>query len=131
MSLQVEVALDRSAEATDGMGQRRHADARCELGRVRGPADALATLQDERSKAATREIRRADEGVMARADEDCVPRPGRAATRHARRRPGTRRRLARSSSAAMRPFAPMIPPPGWVDEPHSHKSRTGVRKRAQ
>ena len=23
----------------------------------------------------------------------------------------------------------MIPPPGWVDEPHSHRSRTGVRNR--
>ena len=33
----------------------------------------------------------------------------------------------RSSSAAIRPGAPMIPPPGCVAEPHIHRSLIGVR----
>ena len=31
------------------------------------------------------------------------------------------------SSAAIRPGAPMIPPPGCVAEPHIQRFRTGVR----
>src|ERR1041385_4728809 len=35
-----------------------------------------------------------------------------------------------SSSAASRPGAPLMPPPGCEDEPHSHSPRTGVRNLA-
>ena len=41
-----------------------------------------------------------------------------------------RPRARRSSSAASRPFAPIRPPPGCVDEPDSHRSRIGVLNRA-
>src|SRR5205809_4141658 len=34
-----------------------------------------------------------------------------------------------TSMAASRPGAPMIPPPGWVDEPHSQRFAMGVRNR--
>jgi hypothetical protein len=37
------------------------------------------------------------------------------------------RRAFITSNAAIRPDAPMIPPPGCVDDPHIHRSLTGVR----
>ena len=80
------------------------------------------TTTDEDAPAGPGEIRRGDEPVVAAADDDRVP---------GRRHQAARRPRERSTSrAAIRPFAPMIPPPGWVADPHSHRSRTGVRKRA-
>ena len=52
MALQVEVAGDRRPQPADRVGERRDPDARRELGRVGGAADAVAPLEDEGPEAA-------------------------------------------------------------------------------
>ena len=129
VALEVEVADDRRPQPPDGVGERRHAGARRQLGRLGRAADASS----RRSRTTVRspafaEVGGGDQAVVAAADDDRVVAVRRraVATAQAAFRP----RARRTSSAAIRPLAPMIPPPGWVDEPHSHRSRTGVRKRA-
>ncbi len=98
-----------------------------------------APLEHDDPPAGLREVRGGDEGVVPAAHDDRVEPPalrdrgrlggalrGDLAGHQAALRPRERS----TSRAAIRPFAPMIPPPGWVDEPHSHRSRTGVLKRA-
>ena len=72
-------------------------------------ADNCAALEDERLVPRLGKIKRRDEAVVARAENDDI----------ALRRHGYRVPLSfKISSAARRPGAPMIPPPGWVAEPH-------------
>ena len=128
VALEVEVTPDRRAQPADVVGQGRHVRTGCELGRRRGATDDVSPLEDERAHPAAGEVGRGDEAVVAAPDDDGVvalPAPFAPATQAA-----FRPRARSTSSAAIRPFAPMIPPPGWVAEPHSHRSRTGVRKRA-
>ena len=73
-----------------------------------GAAEDVAPLQDEGLEAAAREQGRGDEAVVASADDDDV---GLQAT-------FPLFQSLSSSSAEMRPGAPMIPPPGWVADPH-------------
>src|SRR5579862_7501019 len=78
-----------------------------------GPA-----LKNKRLESSFREIERGDESVVTAADDDHIA--------------GLRHQAAplmslRISSAAKRPGAPMIPPPGCVAEPHIYKFLIGVR----
>jgi hypothetical protein len=85
---------------------------------VQDAARVLPALHHDDPASGTGKLRGADEAVVAAAGDDGVvahPRP----------------RDFRSSSAAMRPGAPMSPPPGWAAEPHIQRPCTGVRKRAQ
>ena len=74
-----------------------------------GAADDVAAFEDERLVAFFREVESGDERVVAAAENDDVALCG-----HASVLPES----FRISSAARRPGAPMMPPPGWVAEPH-------------
>ncbi len=123
-----ELADDRRAEPPDGLGHGRRPDARRELERVGDPADPLAALDDEDPDAGPGEVGRRDQPVVAGADDDRVV--GGWCRAGAHRQAAFRPRALSTSIAAIRPLAPMIPPPGWVDEPPSHRSRTGLLNRA-
>ena len=132
------VDLRSRSRTTDGRSRptvwakRRDPRAGRQLGRLGGAAEPLAPLEDERPQAGPREVRGGDERVVPATDDDVVAPPFAAAPRRAP--PGHqaafRPRARRTSIAAIRPLAPMIPPPGWVAEPHSQRSRIGVRNRA-
>ena len=81
--------------------ERGSAKAGMDLVRDRAAPDFAAPFEHERLAARTREIGRRHQPVVARADDD---RP------HAR--------SCRTACAALRPGAPMMPPPGCVAEPH-------------
>ena len=83
-----------------------------------GAADYGAALEDERLVAFFREIESGDESVVAAAENDDVALRG-----HAQLLPVS----FRISSAARRPGAPMMPPPGCVAEPHMYNLLMGVR----
>ena len=126
-------ALASLIEATDSVrepGDPGIAEPR----RLGGPADPVTALEDERPSAGPGQIGGGDQRVVAAADDDGVPGIAgavrSAAGLRSAHQAALRRRDRRTSIAAIRPFAPMIPPPGWVAEPHSHRSRIGVRKRA-
>src|SRR4029077_10323995 len=94
----------------------------CGLARPQDPADALVALEHEDLLTGLREMGGRDEAVVAAADQDDVE----LLLRHqAARRPFFF--SLRYSRAAMRPGAPMMPPPGCVAEPHIHSLSTGVR----
>ena len=87
----------------------------------RMPPTRLAPLQQRDVPAGLRQVRRGDQAVVAAADDDHAFR-----RHHATCFP-PRFFSFRYSSAAMRPGAPMMPPPGCVAEPHIQRSWTGVR----
>ncbi len=91
-----------------------------DLDGVEDPADPLPALEHQHPAPGLAEVGGGGEPVVARADDDRVE-PLR---RHAALPPV---RVPSSSSAAIRPGAPMIPPPGCVAEPHIHRSLIGVR----
>ena len=72
------------------------------------PPTTLAPLEHERLQAGLGQEGRGREAVVAAADDDDV---GLHAT-------FPRSQSFRISRAAIRPGAPMMPPPGWVAEPH-------------
>jgi hypothetical protein len=124
VAAKVQVAHDRRPQPADRVGEARNAGT-SQHRRLCGAADPRPTFEDDRPPARLREISRRDKPVVPATDDDRVVRSG------PRRRHAALRPRARSTSiAAMRPFAPMIPPPGWVAEPHNQRSRIGVRKRA-
>ena len=85
------------------------------------PPRALGALQHHDLLVRLREVRRGDEAVVAGADHDGVD---------PRRHQAARRPFFfsfRYSSAAIRPGAPMMPPPGCVADPHIQRFATGVR----
>ena len=106
--------------ASAGRGRRG------ELGGGGGAADPVAALEDERAQARPGQVGRRDQPVVAAADDDRVVAPSAGPSWPPSRQP----RPPSTSSAARRPLAPMMPPPGCADEPHSQRSRTGVRNRA-
>ena len=93
-------------QRTGRVRDRRGPEAGMELLRDRRAADRLATLDHDRLEAALREERRRGEPVRAAADHDDVGLHRAAPTSFS------------TSSAASRPGAPMIPPPGCVADPH-------------
>ena len=108
MLAEAEVAGDRRLQPADGLGHRGHPDTGLQLVRIGDSAHALAPFQDQRRKAGPGEIGGGHETVMATADDHRVPAPLDGGHRQATFRPVARR----TSIAAIRPLAPMIPPPG-------------------
>ena len=76
-----------------------------------GAASRLAALDDRDGMFVPRQPRRGDEAVQSTTNDDDVGHQRSASTR----------------SAALRPGAPMMPPPGCVADPHMYSRRTGVR----
>src|SRR5687768_374591 len=102
MPLQVHVADDVCVHARV-VSEGRAAEPRMKLG-GNGAASGLAPpLEDDRLQPGLREIVRGDEAVVTAANDY--------GSTHARV-------STRIFMAALRPGAPMMPPPGWVAEPH-------------
>jgi hypothetical protein len=85
-------------------------------------ADHFAALEDERLEAALGEIKSGDEGIVSTADENYTLSEGHgqlaafdAVAAEREERPFHSFRM---TWLAMRPLAPMMPPPGCVAEPH-------------
>src|SRR5262249_55491744 len=95
--------------------ERRAFESGCNLAGQRAAPDAVALLDHGRLQAGAREQRRGHEPVHAAAYDDDVGHD----------------RCPRILSAALRPGAPMMPPPGCVAEPHIHSFRMGVSYCAQ
>jgi hypothetical protein len=117
---QSEIVDHGPSQAADGVHDPGGSETRRELDRVEDPACPVASLEAETLPAGLRQVRRRHEAVVARPDDHGV-----VSRRHATL--PFPERAPRSSSAAIRPGAPMIPPPGWVAEPHIHRSLIGVR----
>ena len=75
-------------------------------------ANLRAAFEDERLISCLRQVVRGDQAVVAAADDDDV------ALFRARHGYAAPLMSFRISSAASRPFAPMMPPPGCVADPH-------------
>src|SRR5207302_3001827 len=76
-----------------------------------GAADGVAPFEDQRRKAGFREIVGGHESVVSSADDhDTIQRRGHQSV--------PRFQSPRIMLAAFSPGAPMMPPPGWVAEPH-------------
>jgi hypothetical protein len=73
---QVQLADDLRAEQADDVRGDREAEAREDLLGDRGPAEQLALLEDEGAQAGPREVRGADQPVVAAANDHRVVRPG-------------------------------------------------------
>src|SRR6202021_1394061 len=84
-------------------------------------ANNRAAFEDEGPEALLREIERGDEGIVPGAENHDIALDGHYLC------PAS----FKISSAARRPGAPMIPPPGCVAEPHMYNFLMGVRYRAQ
>ena len=69
---QLQVADDLGSQQAHDVGEDAEAEAREDLLGQRGAAEDLATLEDERAQATAGEVGRADEAVMAAADDDGV-----------------------------------------------------------
>ena len=69
---QFQIGNDLRVEQADGVGRDRIAKARMEFLGHRGAADHLAALDHLHAQAGHREIGRASEAVMPRADDDNV-----------------------------------------------------------
>ena len=69
---QVQLADDLGPEQADDVREDREAEAREDLLGHRGAAEDVALLEDERLEAGPREVRRADQAVVAAADDDRV-----------------------------------------------------------
>ena len=115
---ELHVADDFGQQRASGMGERGATEAGMKFFGDGGAADDGASFQDQRLKAFFREIERRDEGVVSAAENYDVARWS-----HGYCFP----RSFRISSAARRPGAPMMPPPGCVAEPHIYSLRIGVR----
>ena len=103
---ELHVGDDRRPERSDRVRQRRRLVAGREFFAGRAAADHVAPLEDERLPASLREIERRGQRVVAAADDDDV-------VRHHFFPVSFRMRIA-----ALRPGAPMMPPPGCVADPH-------------
>ena len=105
---QVEVLDHGGAQGTEEVGDGRGLEPGMELLRDRRPAQDLAALEHEGGESSAGEQGRRHQPVVPAPDDDDV------------RLHATLPffQSFKSSRAAMRPGAPMIPPPGWVAEPH-------------
>src|SRR5437762_10508884 len=87
---------------------------------------AVTPFEDDDAPSGLREVRRGNQAVVPGADHDDVG--GVRAHATFAFRPFLIER--NTSSAAILPGAPMMPPPGCVAEPHSHRPSMGARYRA-
>ena len=99
------VAHDRRPQRSDRVRQRRTFEPWRDFLGHRRAADDRSTLEHERLQSGFCQIERGREAVVAGADDD-----------DAAHRPAPV--SFRMRCAALRPGAPMIPPPGWVADPH-------------
>src|SRR5438132_13556625 len=106
-------------EAADGMGEGGHTDARQELRRVRGAADALTRLYKECPETGLPEQRRRNQPVVAAPDDDGVPGAlsPHAPTSLTRRAPAARRTLAAPPRARGHALAAPPVPRGGRERP--------------
>ena len=104
--LEIELGDDVGAQGSR-VRERRNAEARCELVGHRRAADLVAPLEHQGLATRARKIGRGDQAVVAAADDD-----------------GTAHLIfpLRTASAALRPGAPMMPPPGCVADPQSSEA---------
>ena len=110
---QPKLARNGGPESANRVGQRRHTHARRNLGRLGHSADLFSAFQHDDPQSGARQVRRADQAVVARADDDRVV--GTLPTRQAARSSSAVRPVRRPRStaiAAFRPGAPVITPPG-------------------
>src|SRR5690606_21542801 len=98
----------------DAVRECRYAEPRRDLPRRRRAARMISRLDHDRAQTGAREQRRADEPVGSGADHH-----------------GPCRHPLSTISAALRPGAPMMPPPGCVADPHMTRLSIGVRYCAQ
>ena len=102
------------------MRERGSAETRMKFFRHRTAANHFAAFENNRFKAALRQIKRGNQRVVTTANEHYLlsDRHGQfAAFFHS----------FRITWLAMRPLAPIMPPPGCVAEPHMNRLLTGVR----
>ena len=117
-----EVTDDVVTETSDAVGRNRRAHTGRDLLRGQRAARPASPLENQRPEPRLRQVRRRDQAVVAGPDHDrVVSLPGHAQAAFLPRSP------RRTCSAASRPDAPMIPPPGCVAEPHIQRFRSGVR----
>ena len=112
---EVELPDEGGAEPPDCLEGSRGTPPVGEGPRLDLAADRRPALQDDRPEPRLREEGARREAVVAAADDDGVEAVHCLRPAHAWALPFF---ALRSSRAARRPFAPMIPPPGWVEEPH-------------
>ena len=106
VATKIEVPDHGGMKSTDAVSRSVELESREDLFRDGGAAHDLAPFQDENAESGPAKVGGGDEAVVARSDYDgIVPH------RHRGRSPRIR-------NAASRPDAPVIPPPGWVPEPH-------------
>ena len=110
VTFKLHVAHDIGAQRAGGMRERGTAKAGMKFLRDGGAADLRAALEYERLESGLGQIKCGDQTVVAATDDDDV----------ARLRPSVYAAFPsfRISSAARRPGAPMMPPPGCVADPH-------------
>src|SRR5437763_11363017 len=120
MFFQLHVADDVGTDGACGVSQGRAAKSRMEFICNRGPANLRAAFEHEWFESSLGQIKGGDQPVVTAADDDDIPL---ASARHYAA-PLTSLRI---SNAARRPFAPMMPPPGWVADPHMYRFLMGVR----
>jgi hypothetical protein len=123
VTFQIQVARDARQQRASRMGERRRAETFVKLFGDGDSSDLLATLKHERRKTGPRQVRGGDETVVPASDDDD--------SRLARHYTFPHFRSFKSLTAALRPGAPMIPPPGCVAEPHIYRFWMGVRYCAQ
>ena len=105
---QAQLVRDRGAQRAGEMGDGGRAEAGVELLGDGGAPDHVAPLEHQGLAAVAGEQPRRHQAVVPAADDHHV----------AAHRSFPRFQSFRISSAASRPGAPMIPPPGWVADPH-------------
>ena len=109
--LKLEVASDVRAERTEGVRERGGFEAGVELLGYGAAAEVFAAFEDGGLEAAFGQIKCGDQRVVTTTNEHDFLSDGHgqlAAFFHS----------FRMTWLAMRPLAPMMPPPGWVAEPH-------------
>src|SRR5216684_1102173 len=125
------VARDLCAKRAEGMGKRGGLEAGMKFLGDGAAADHFAAFEDKRLEAALGEIKSSDKGVVAAADESHAlsKRHGQLAAFAAvvvaaeeldfvQRAREASDHSFKMTWLAMRPLAPMMPPPGCVAEPH-------------
>ncbi len=119
VNLQVERVRHAAADSRRVVQDSRRPESGVEFLQRREPPQNRPPLEKEHLPARLPEESGRRQAVVASPDhDDVVPHPF----------PFPQIALAlRSSRAAFAPGAPIIPPPGWVAEPHIQRFRTGVR----
>ena len=106
--LELQLCGDLREQRTGAMQDRRTEKTPMELFGDRDATNDFTPLEYQRSETGLREIARGHQSVVARSDDDDSRSPAHHQLFHSRR----------IFFAALRPGAPMMPPPGCVADPH-------------